>query len=546
MKICMAQIDTTVGDFRGNSRKILQYVDRAKYAEAELVVFPEMALTSYPPRDLLLRESFIDAQLDALAETAAQIKDIAAIIGFVSKNESGEGKRLRNSAAVIIDGRIVDIRHKRLLPTYDVFDEQRYFEPTEENEPLEIFGGRIGLTICEDAWAPWRGLGMPTYTMDPVRALAEKGARLIINISASPFTTGKSQVRHKLLSDHARSCAIPVVYVNQVGGNDELVFDGESRVYGSDGEALATCKAFEEDMLVIDTDDLPSALNKLDYDEIGSIRKAVALGTRDFVRKCGFLEVVLGLSGGIDSSVVLALAAEALGPANVNAIFMPSVYSSQDSADDSKKLAKNLGVNFETIPITPVQNALGDMMANHLIDGKASDIAQQNIQARLRGLILMALSNRYGWLLLATGNKSELATGYCTLYGDMCGGLAPIGDVLKTQVYALARHINRNGEIIPERVITRPPSAELKPNQTDQDSLPPYDTLDRILEEYIEQEKGIEEIIAMGHDRKLVAEVIRMVDGAEHKRRQAAPCLKVTSRAFGHGRRLPIAKKMQL
>ena len=544
MRIGLAQVNTTVGDLAGNRRRLLEAAAQAGREGAELVVFPEMALTSYPPRDLLLRRSFINAQLGALDELASNMGDITAVVGFVSRNETGEGKPLRNSAAVLRGGRVTDVRHKTLLPTYDVFDERRYFEPAGDNEPVTIGGRRVGLTICEDAWAPYSGPGAPGCRHDPLKALAQRGIDLAINISASPFTLGKPAVRAGLLSGHARSCGAPLVYVNQVGGNDELVFDGDSQAYAADGTRRIWGALFEEDLIVFDVDDLPAPRRAGPPPEIETVHRAVVLGIRDFVRKCGFSQVVLGLSGGVDSSVTAALAAEALGPENATGISMPSVYSSPASREDAAKLAANLGIDLEVIPLGPAFDALKAMLSRHLTDRRAADITEQNIQARIRGLLVMALANRHGWLAIATGNKSELATGYCTLYGDMCGALAPLGDILKTQVYALAQHVNRRRHVIPDRAIGRPPSAELRPNQTDQDSLPAYDVLDGILEAYLEQERGLEEVIEMGFERDVVLDVVRRIGASEHKRRQAPPCLKVTSRAFGHGRRLPIARKI--
>ena len=544
MKICLAQLNTTVADFDGNAAKITKSAAAAAAQGAEIIVFPEMCLTSYPPRDLLLRHTFIEAQLTALDCVARDIKGIWAVVGFVSRNETGRGKPLRNSIAVIHGGRVADVRHKMLLPTYDVFDESRYFEPAAENPPVAIAGHRVGLTICEDAWARYHGPEAPAYFSDPVAALCKGGVEFIINASASPFTLGKQRVRRELLSHYARSCGKPLLYVNQVGGNDELVFDGDSQVYGPDGKLHVCGRLFEEDLLIFDVDNLPPPQDAPELDDVTAIHKTLVLGIRDYAHKCGFKNAVLGLSGGIDSSLVAALAAEALGPENVTGVSMPSIYSSQATIEDPAILAKNLGIRLEVIPINPAHDTFLKMLGKNLGDDNASDLARQNLQARIRGTLLMALSNRRHWLLLATGNKSELATGYCTLYGDMCGGLAPIGDVMKTQVYALSRRVNATREIIPVRVLTRSPSAELKPNQTDQDSLPPYEILDEILQAYVEDEKGVEEIVKMGFSREVVMDVRRRIATSEHKRRQAPLTLKVTSRAFGHGRRLPIARKI--
>jgi len=476
-----------------------------------------------------------------LERLARELDGAVTILGFVSRNADG-GKPLRNSAAVLAGGRVGAVRHKALLPTYEVFDERRYFEPAAGNEPLDLLGRRIGLTICEDAWADYRGPGGLEYPgRDPVRALQERGIEGIVNIAAAPFTTGESASRASLLSAHARRAGVPLLYVNQVGGNDELVFDGDSQVYGPDGTRRLRAARFREDLLLVDVEALPAPAEPAPEPEVRAIRAAIGLGLRDFVHKCGFCRVVLGLSGGIDSSVTAALAAEALGPGNVTGVSMPSAYSSPTSREDAEALARNLGIGFEVIPIAPAFDALRIMLAEHLADREAADITEQNLQARIRGVVIMALANRHGWLALATGNKSELATGYCTLYGDMCGALAPLGDVLKTQVYALAEEINRERAVIPRRVLTRPPSAELRPGQTDQDSLPEYPVLDGILRAYVEEKADLEEILARGFDEAAVRDTVRRVARSEHKRRQAPPCLKVTSRALGHGRRLPIA-----
>jgi NAD+ synthase (glutamine-hydrolysing) len=544
MKVCLAQINTTVGDLDGNVQRILGMVERARNAGAEMVVFPELALSGYPPRDLLMQEAFVAKQLAALDNIASHAAGLVVVVGFVSRNKTTHGRPLRNSAAIIADGRVAAVRHKTLLPTYDVFDETRYFEPATHNEAVTVHGRRFGVTICEDAWASYRGAGAPAYVSDPVRSLSEQDVEFIVNVSASPFTIGKAAMRLELFSEHARVCGVPFLYCNQIGGNDELVFDGESQVFASDGTMRACGATFEEDLVTVDLDSLPSAAPRPATAEIDSMRRAIVLGIRDFVRKCGFTKVVLGLSGGVDSSVVAALAAEALGPENVMGVSMPSVYSSDATREDPAILARNLGIHYDIIPINSAHEVFLKAMGERLDESHAADITRQNLQARIRGMILMALSNRFQWMVLATGNKSELATGYCTLYGDMCGALAPIGDVMKMQVYELAALYNGRSEIIPQRVITRPPSAELKPNQTDQDRLPPYPLLDQILELVVEQERGVEDVVAMGFEREVVMDVARMIAGSEHKRRQAAPCLKVTSRAFGHGRRLPIARRM--
>ena len=541
MKIALAQINTTVGDFAGNEAKILAAYRRGVGAGVEMVVFPELATTGYPPRDLLLKAGFIKNNLALLDRLVAATGKTGLLVGYVGENAKRPGREAANSVALLRDGKILATRAKTLLPTYDVFDEDRYFEPATENAPVEFNGQKIGLTICEDVWNDddfWRDR---RYRRNPAVELVEGGARVIFNVSASPWHLGKNQTRFDMLQSLAAKTRAALVYCNLVGGNDELVFDGCSLVFDAAGSLLARGEQFAEDFLVVDTDKAESVMPDATVDE-EKIFKALVVGLRDYIHKCGFKSVVLGLSGGIDSALTACLAVAALGAENVRGVSLPSQYSSRGSLDDARALAERLGIQHGVIsiqlPFEATKAQLKDVFA-----GRAEDKTEENIQARLRGMTLMALSNKFGSLLLTTGNKSELAVGYCTLYGDMCGGLAVISDVPKTMVYRLARWINRDKEIIPAASITKPPSAELRPNQTDQDSLPPYDVLDAILEAYVVQGKSPAEIIAGGFDEATVRRVVRLIDLNEYKRRQAAPGLKVTSKAFGVGRRIPIAQR---
>jgi len=554
MKIALAQTNPTVGDIPGNAEMIRRHMACARRQGARLVVFPELALVGYPPRDLLLKGGLVEANLAALESLAAETHGMAAVVGYVDRNASGVGRPLHNALALLDDGRVVQRKFKTLLPTYDVFDETRYFEPGPAAVVVEIDGVRLGLSVCEDIWNPDDPDMVHLYREDPIRELARAGAQAVVNISASPFVLGKHATRLRLVRLQAAAHGLPVLYCNQVGGNDELIFDGASMAVAPDGRLLAQCRDFEEDMAVVDlprpgrgagqtaapADAVPA--EALPREGVASLHAALVLGLGDYCRKCGFTDVVLGLSGGIDSALVACLAAEALGPHHVTAVAMPSRYSSAQSLADAKCLAANLGVRFETIPIDAIHRAY-EQTLHDIFSGLAPDAAEETVQARIRGAILMALSNKFGWLLLATGNKSELATGYCTLYGDMCGGLAPIGDVPKLMVYDLARYINRTRQIIPESILIRAPTAELKPNQTDQDTLPPYDVVDRIVELYVEQQVPLDGLLAAGIDAETARRMVRMIDRAEYKRRQAAPVLKVTSRAFGMGRRMPIAQR---
>ena len=541
MKIAIAQINTTVGDFDGNSDKIVDAWRRADEAGAELVVLPELALCGYPPRDLLAKPAFLRQNQATLERLAKRGGRAVAVVGHASVNETDSGRPARNSAAVLRDGQIIDVRHKMLLPTYDVFDEDRYFEPATDNTPVEILGKKIGITICEDIWNDEVFPNDRRYGRRPADELAAAGAQLLLNLSASPWNLGKEHGRHVLLSQLSAKAGCPVVYCNLVGGNDELVFDGGSQYYNGHGVLGASGAMFAEDLLLVDTETIePKLSDTSDDDE--KLHKALSLGVRDYLHKCGFASAVIGLSGGIDSAVTAVIAVDALSAENVRGVAMPSQYSSQGSLDDAERLANALGIRYDIVPIEPVFEQLKSQLGD-IFDGLDEDTAEENMQARIRGNILMSMSNKFGSLLLTTGNKSELAVGYCTLYGDMCGGLAVISDLPKTRVYSLAKWINREREIIPESTLTKPPSAELRPDQVDQDSLPPYDVLDSILEAYVVDGQDAESIIASGHDKATVQRIIRLINLNEYKRRQAAPGIKVTSKAFGVGRRIPVAKR---
>lgn len=546
MKIAIAQINPTVGDFEYNRNKILDYSGQAKGAGAELVVFPELSLVGYPPKDLLMKPNFIKQNYESLEIITRNMpKGITAMVGCVQKNNQPTGRPLHNSMAVISEGRVLSIHHKSLLPNYDVFDEQRYFEPGPMVTVARACGKKIGLSICEDLWTIQDVLGRMLYHQDPIAELAQAGAEFFINTAASPFVIGKSELRGKLLSEHAKRYQLPLIYVNQVGGNDDLVFDGASCIYGPFGDLVARCRSFEEELMVVDLDDLSKGEIAPIPEEIESVYKSLVLGLRDYVRKCGFSKgVVIGLSGGVDSAVVAAIAVDALGKEMVHGVAMPSRFNAASSLTDAEELAKNLDIKFSVIPIEPLRETFNDSLAA-VFAGREPDVTEENIQARIRGTLLMGLSNKFGYLLLSTGNKSELAMGYCTLYGDMAGGFALISDVPKTMIYKVSHYINREREIIPRNIITKAPSAELRPNQTDQDSLPPYEILDEILKRYIEEERSAEDIIDDGFDPEIVKKVIVTVDRNEYKRKQAAIGVKVTSRAFGSGRRMPIAQRFR-
>ncbi len=541
MRVALAQINTTVGDFAGNEARLLAAYQRGVAAGAELVVGPELALTGYPPRDLLLRPGFVQRSLAALQHLAAATGPTGLLAGFVGENPHRPGRAVTNAVALLQHGRVVATRVKTLLPTYDVFDEDRYFEPAAGNQPVEFNGRRLGLTICEDLWNDEDFWHNRRYRRNPAVELAAAGAELIFNVSASPWHLGKNRLRHAMLASLAAKTRCPLVYCNLVGGNDELIFDGASHVFNAAGELVARGAMFAEDFVVAETD-VPAMPPTPELPDEEKLHRALVLGLRDYLHKCGFKSAVLGLSGGIDSALTACLAAEALGPANVHGLALPSEFSSAGSLEDARQLAANLGIRHDVIPIQTAFASLKSQLAP-LFAGRPEDTTEENIQARLRGVILMALSNKFGSLLLTTGNKSELAVGYCTLYGDMCGGLAVISDLPKRDVYRLSHWINRDREIIPAASLAKPPSAELRPNQTDQDSLPPYDTLDAILEAYVVECRSVPEIIAAGFDEAAVRRVVRLIDLSEYKRRQAAPGLKVTSKAFGVGRRIPIAQR---
>jgi len=544
VRIGLVQLNATIGDFDGNRRKLLAAYQKACAAGAEFVLAPELALCGYPPRDLLLRGDFIEAGLASLTETAKGVGPVPLCVGYVDRNPVRPGRPLTNSAAVLQSGRVVWRTDKSLLPTYDVFDEDRYFEPARSVVPFEFAGRKLGITICEDIWNDEDFWPERLYRRDPVKELLQQGAELILNISASPWHAGKEQTRLAMLQRVARDERVPLAQVNMVGGNDELIFDGHSVALNRRGELLGLGRGFAEDLLVVDLDaDGPvQAVHWPVREE--QLFRGLALGVRDYVRKCGFSSVVLGLSGGIDSALTAVIAVEALGAERVMGVSMPSRYSSAGSLGDAEALARHLGIRFEVLPIEPVFQAVERQLAG-VFAGRPADITEENIQSRLRGLTLMALSNKFGSLVLTTGNKSEMAVGYCTLYGDMCGALAVIGDVFKTDVYRIARWVNREREIIPAASLTKPPSAELRPNQTDQDSLPPYETLDAILQLYVVEDLGKEEIVRRGFDPAVVNDVINKVTFSEYKRRQAAPGLKVSPRAFGMGRRVPIAQRFR-
>lgn len=549
MKVALAQINPTVGDIDGNTRKIVEHIVAATRGGAHLVVFPELAVFGYPPKDLVLRENLVRRNVAAMGAIAGKCTHIAAVVGYVQP-DPGPGKGIRNAAAVCQDGEIKASYAKMLLPAYDVFDETRYFSAGIKAEPIAInLDGEkipVGVTICEDLWNDRQFEGRRVYGLDPIQATVDAGARLLVNLSASPYRVGVQRQREAIFAQQVRLHGIPLVCVNQIGGDDDLIFDGAGLVLDATGAVAARAKAFAEDLIIVDLD-RPREDQVQPYpDRLTEIRLALVVGIRDYIEKCGFDAVVVGLSGGIDSALTVALAVEAIGPARVHGVAMPSRYSSPHSLEDARALADKLGIDLKVISIEPAIRAMGASLAEHFF-GLAQDVAEENIQARIRGNLLMALSNKFGWLLLTTGNKSELAVGYCTLYGDMCGGLAVLSDVPKTTVYELARHINRESAVppIPQRTIERAPTAELRENQCDQDSLPPYSTLDGILELYVEQDRSIEDIVARGYERTTVEEVTRMVDRNEYKRKQTPVGLKVTSRAFGTGRRMPIAARFQ-
>jgi len=548
MKITIAQLNPTIGDIKGNLQKAMKAMSQAKEDSSDLVVFPELFLTGYPPRDLLEKPYFIEESQEAinrLVRDSINYPDLGIIFGTPLPTGKNTGKGLYNSAVLVYQGKIIMSQHKSLLPTYDVFDEARYFDVVSEKNVIRFKDEVLGISICEDAWNDPKLSLKQNYLFDPIKALAEKNATIFINISASPFHIGKEELRYRIIQNHARRYQIPFVFVNQIGGNDELIFDGRSFYLDKNGEPIKILPSFKEHVTTVDVK-LPGKKNSYVFqNKIESVYQALVLGIRDYMRKCGFSKAILGLSGGIDSAVVCCLAKEAVGSKNVMAVSMPSPYSSEGSVVDSRKLAERLGVEFKVIPISSIYSSYTKELKEHL-KKKEMSVTEENIQARIRGNILMALSNEFGYLVLSTGNKSELAVGYCTLYGDMSGGLDVLSDVLKTMVYELACYLNRESEIIPKETIEKAPSAELRPDQKDQDSLPPYDILDGILHWYLDEGYSVEKIINLNFNPETVEWVVRAVDKNEYKRRQAAPGLKVTTKAFGVGRRMPIAAKYRV
>ncbi|MBZ5571146.1 MAG: NAD+ synthase [Acidobacteriia bacterium] len=543
MKIALGQINPTVGDFRGNGAKIVNFARQAQQAGAGLVLFPELSVCGYPPRDLVERASFVVRNRETVEQIAAETRGIAVICGLVTPAQADTGKSVMNSAALLRDGKVAFLQSKMLLPTYDVFDEIRNFAPATSQQLFPLCGQQIALTICEDAWNDKHFWNRRLYTFDPVEALIHAGGNVLLNISASPFWLGKREFRREMLSSIARTQRVPVAMVNQVGGNDSLVFDGSSLVLNPKGEVIAQGKSFEEDLVCFDSEQLTGEIHEQIQGEEASAYAALVLGTRDYVGKCGFHKVIVGLSGGIDSALTAVIAADALGPANVIAVGMPGPYSSRGSIEDARALAQNLGIRFELLPIKGVFESYQKTLKD-IFRGCQEDETEENIQSRARGTLLMALSNKFGAIVLSTGNKSELGVGYCTLYGDMVGGLAVISDVPKTLVYRLSHYVNSQRPVIPQASLEKPPSAELRPDQKDSDTLPPYEVLDAILEDYVEESQTAAQIAARrGFDVSLVERVIRMVERAEYKRQQAAPGLKISAKAFGYGRRFPIAAK---
>lgn len=543
MKIALGQINPTVGDFSGNAAKIIQFSLQARSAGAGLILFPELAVCGYPPRDLVESPSFVARCRSTIDKIAAETIGIAVICGTVTPAEAESGKKVMNSAALLREGRIDFVQSKMLLPTYDVFDEMRNFAPAKSQQLFDFCGTQMALTICEDAWNDKRFWNRRLYGVDPVDELVRAGGNFVLNISASPFWLGKRDLRRDMLAAIAQNQKVPVAMVNQVGGNDSLVFDGSSVVIAPDGRVLAQAKSFEEDLIYFDSVKLTGDIHPQIEGEDASAYEALVLGTRDYVHKCGFERAIIGLSGGIDSALTASIAVDALGPDNVTGVGMPGPYSSQGSIDDARALASNLKIRFELLSIDSMYAAARQTLAP-VFAGMPEDVTEENIQSRARGLLLMALSNKLGALVLSTGNKSELAVGYCTLYGDMVGGLAVISDVPKTLVYRLSAYVNSMRKVIPEATINKPPSAELRPDQKDSDSLPPYDVLDAILEDFVEESFSVEQIARVHNfDPGLVARVLRMVERSEYKRQQAAPGIKISAKAFGYGRRFPIAAK---
>ena len=551
MKIALAQINPTVGDFTGNLEKIVAASKSAAEKGARLTVFSELAICGYPPADFLEKPSFLARCRTAVEELAAATADLstAVLAGVALPAEAGVGKPAINAAVLLDRGHLLLEQHKRLLPFYDVFDEQRYFSPARQQQVVELDGVRLAITICEDAWNDKNFWPRRLYSVDPMEELMRQNPALHINLSSSPFWHGKRAIRRQMLAAIAHRDGIPVLMCNQVGGNDSLIFDGSSLAISASGELIAQAASFSEDLLVVDPmtpSSTAAHAPEIEDDDTAAAYNALVLGTRDYVRKCGFSKVLVALSGGIDSALVTAIAKDALGAENVLAIGMPSPYSSSGSIDDSRRLAANLGIRFEVIAISALFEEYTKAL-DPLFAGLKQDTTEENIQSRIRGTLMMALSNKYGSLVLTTGNKSEMAVGYCTLYGDMVGALAVIGDLVKTRVYAVCHWLNRDHEVIPCAILEKPPSAELCPDQKDTDSLPPYEVLDPILEAYVERYQTTAQIVAeYGFPASIVEQVVRLVERSEYKRQQAAPVLKVTRKSFGMGRRFPIAVKLQV
>jgi NAD+ synthase (glutamine-hydrolysing) len=548
VKIALGQINPTVGDFSGNAAKMIQFAQQARSAGAGLILFPELAVCGYPPRDLVERPWFVERNRTTVEQIATETNGIAVVCGMVTPAEAESGKSVMNSAALLRGGRIEFIQSKMLLPTYDVFDEMRNFAPARSQQLFDFSGKQMALTICEDAWNDKHFWNKRLYVVDPVEELVRAGGNFVLNISASPFWLGKREFRRNMLAAIATNKKVPVAMVNQVGGNDSLVFDGSSLVIAPDGRVIAQGKSFEEDLILFDSASLTGDMHEQIPGDDASAYVALVLGTRDYVYKCGFKRAIIGLSGGIDSALTAAIAVDALGAENIIGVGMPGPYSSPGSITDARELATNLGIRFELLSINEIYESARHALAPVFV-ARAPDVTEENIQSRARGLLLMSMSNKFGALVLSTGNKSELAVGYCTLYGDMVGGLAVISDVPKTLVYRLATYVNtrRNTPVIPKSTIEKPPSAELRADQKDSDSLPPYDVLDTILEDYVEDSHSAEQIAEAHHfDPQLVKSVIRMVARSEYKRQQAAPGIKITPKAFGYGRRFPIAAKAEI
>ena len=545
MKIALGQINPTVGDFSGNANKIIDFARGAQTAGAGLILFPELAVCGYPPRDLVERSSFVAKNRESVERIAAETKGIAVICGMVTPALAETGKSVMNSAVLLKDGKQAFLQSKMLLPTYDVFDEMRNFAPSRHQELFSFCGNQMALTICEDAWNDKHFWNKRLYGFDPVDALIRAGGNFVLNISASPFWLHKRELRREMLATIARTDKVPVVMVNQVGGNDSLLFDGSSLVLNREGKVIAQGKSFEEDIIYFDSVTLEGEMHAQVEGEDASAYWALVLGTRDYVRKCGFQKVIIGLSGGIDSALTAAIAAEAVGPENVIGVGMPGPYSSPGSIEDARALATNLNIRFELLPIGDICKSVQATL-HDVFRGLPEDVTEENIQSRARGSLLMAMSNKLNAIVLSTGNKSEIAVGYCTLYGDMVGGLAVISDVPKTMVYRISRYVNSLRPVIPEASLEKPPSAELRPDQQDSDTLPPYDVLDAVLEDYVEELHSAEQIAkTRGFEIGLVRRVLGMVDRAEYKRQQAAPGIKISEKAFGYGRRFPIAAKSE-